>query len=72
MKKALTHAGTAENGGIGIGLDANRENIDTLSVDIDISAKVGEASTDIVGSIDSTDGDGLRGRARRGVGSILL
>lgn len=72
MKEALTHAGTAENGGIGIRLDANRENVDTLSVDVDISAKVGEAGTDIGGGIDSTDGDGLRGRARRGVGSILL
>lgn len=68
----LTHAGTAESGGIGIRLDADRENIDTLGIDVDISAKVGEASTDIVGGIDGTDGDGLRGRAGRGVGSVLL
>lgn len=70
--RVLTHAGTAENGGVGIRLDANRENIDTLSVDVDIRPKVGEAGTDIVGGIDGTDGDGLRGRAGRGVGSILL
>lgn len=68
----LTHAGAAESGGIGVGLDADGENVDTLSVDVDISTKVGEAGTDIVGGIDGTDGDGLRGRAGRSVGSILL
>jgi hypothetical protein len=68
----LTHASTAEDLGVGIRLDANAENIDTLSVDIDISAEVGEAGADIVSGIDGTDGNGLRSRARGGVGSILL
>lgn len=68
----LTHAGTAEDLGVDIRLDANTENTDTRSVDINSSTKVGEAGADISRGIDGTDSNGLRGRARRGICSILL
>lgn len=68
----LTHAGTAEDCSVDIGLDADAQNIDTRSIDVNTSTKVGEAGSDIGGGIDGTDGDGLRGRAGRGIGSILL
>lgn len=68
----LTHAGTAEDCSVDIRLDAGAQDIDAGSVDVNTSAKVGEAGSDIGGSINGTDSDGLRGRAGRGIGSILL
>jgi hypothetical protein len=67
-----THAGSAKSGGISLGLDTNTEDLDTGSVNIDLGAEVGEVGSLIGSGINSTDSDGVRGRARRSQGSLAL
>ena len=72
MEEKHTHAGTAEDIGVGVALDTNAENIDTRGVNIDRRTEVGERGTLIGLGVNSTDSDGVGGRAGRGVGSVLL
>lgn len=72
LARGLTHASTAEDGGVSVRLDTNAENIDAGGVDIDGRAKVGEVGADVVLSIESADSNGTGGRTGRGVGSVLL
>ena len=67
-----THAGTAEGSGVSVWLDADTEDVNTGSVDVDLGAKVGEISTLIGSGINSTDSNGVGGRARRSKGSLTL
>lgn len=56
------HAGTAEDLGVSVGLDTNREDLDTRGKDVDVLAKVGEAGLGVVGGVNGPDGDGVGGR----------
>jgi hypothetical protein len=66
------HAGSAENIGSRVALDAAAQNVDARGKDVDASAKVGEAGTVVCRLVDSANRNGEFGRAGRSVPGVLV
>lgn len=59
-----THAGATERLGVRVRTNADGENVDTRSEDVDIRTKVGEGGLCVVLGVDGPDGDGTGSRCR--------